>query len=159
MYLVIACPRCRRSRVVEAGKKSTSCGSCGRALALADLRPLASAGTLEEAQHAAGLVNARLVGREREFLASLLPQEAPAARHDDPYDAAAAAARKASSESDRVDEVARALFARLGAFAEEDLEEAFHRAGIPAYRLESHLVRMLATNVLYEPRAGRYAGC
>src|SRR5688500_17966298 len=101
MYLVIACPRCRRSRVVEAGKKSTACGSCGRALALADLRPFATAATLPEAQHAAGLVNARLVGRERDFLASLLPQAAPPTRHDDPYDAAAAAARKAASEVDR----------------------------------------------------------
>lgn len=155
MFLVIACPRCRRAKVVEPGKKTTTCGSCDRELVLGDLRVFHQGATLEEAQEASGRLNARLAGREREFAAAFLPSGAPRpARHDDPYDAAAAAARKADSEKDRADAVARSLGASLREFSEDDLQRAFERAGIG--RAGWHLERMLKTDVVFEPRPGRY---
>ena len=156
MYAVIACPRCRKARVVEEGRKTASCGSCGRPLAMADLRVYHSGPGLEEAQHAAGLLNARLAGREKEYLAAFVPAAPRPVRHDDPWNAAAAAARKAESESDRADALARQLSEQMGSFAEEDLGKAFALAGLPEGRAAHHLGRMLAALVLYEPRPGRY---
>lgn len=155
MYLVVACPRCRRARVVEQGKKTTQCGSCGRSLVLQDLRAHFLGDGFEEASAAAGMLNARLAGREEEFLAALVPAPSPAARHDDAYGAAAAAARKANSEKDRADAVARALSARMVDFGEQDLARAFEMADLKG--AEKHLARMLATQVVFEPRSGRYA--
>ena len=156
MFQVVACPRCRRAKVVESGRKSTACGGCGRALELAHLRAFHSGADLEEARHAAGLLNARLAGREHEYAAALVPVAPRLARHDDAFQAAAASSRRASSEKDRADRVARALSQSLGEFAESDLARALHLAGIGGARAEAHLKRMLATTVLYEPRPGRF---
>lgn len=152
MYLVVACPRCRRAKIVEQGRQQSTCALCSRTLALADLRPFAAAETLDEAQAAAGLVNARLSGREREFAQALVPLPPRLVRHDDRYAAASAAARRAVSEKDRVDAVARAL----SDFDEDDLARAFAEAGLAVARAEGHLQRMLATDVVFEPRPGRY---
>ncbi|HWH07812.1 MAG TPA: hypothetical protein VNX21_01345 [Candidatus Thermoplasmatota archaeon] len=155
MFQVVACPRCRRAKVVDAARKTTQCGSCGRPLELAHLRPFAASADPEEARHAAGILNARLAGREGEYAAALVA--APrASRHDDAFDAAAASSRRASSEKDRADRVARALSQSLGEFGEPDLARALHLAGIGGNRAEAHLKRMLETTVLYEPRPGRY---
>lgn len=156
MFQVVACPRCRRAKVVESGRKSSSCGSCGRPLELAHLRAFHSGEDLEEARHAAGILNARLAGRESEYAAALVPPVPRAARHDDAFQAAAASSRKAASEKDRADRVARALSQALGEFGEDDLSRALHLAGIASPRTAGHLKRMLDTTVLYEPRPGRY---
>lgn len=151
MYLVIACPRCRRARVVEQGQKTASCASCDRTLALADLRAAYLGPHLEEAQQVAGLVNARLQGREEEYVAALVAPEPRPARHDDRVDAAAAAARKgAGGEAGKADAIARAL----GEFQEEELARAFEAAGLRDAARQ--LRRMLAAQVVFEPRAGRY---
>ena len=149
MYAVVACPRCRKARVVEQGRRSASCGSCGRPLAVADLRVYHSGPALEEAQNAAGMLNAKLAGREKEFLAAFVPPAPREVRHDDPWNAAAAAARKAESESDRADAIARRLSQDLGTFDQDDLQKAFRLAGIPETRAPHHLGRMLATLVLF----------
>lgn len=152
MYQVVACPRCRRAKVVEPGRKQSTCGLCSRTLALRDLRAFATVGTLEEAQMAAGAVNAKLSGREREFAQALVPAAPRVARHDDRFAAAAANARRFSSEKDRADAVARAL----GDFGEDDLRRAFAVAGLPIDKVEAHLKRMLVADVVFEPRAGVY---
>lgn len=156
MYSVIACPRCRRARVVEGGRKSAACGSCGRTLDLADLRVFHAGAAFEEAQAAAGLLNAKLAGREAEFAAALVPPPPRPVRHDDPWNAAAAAARKAESESDRADHVAQQLTRELGTFTQDDLHKAFRLAGIPETRAPHHLGRMLHALVVFEPKVGRF---
>lgn len=130
MFHVIACPRCRRARVVDVGKKTTSCGSCGRELELAHLRAHHSGPSLDEARHAAGVLNARLAGREHEYLAALVPPAPRRPRHDDAFQAAAASSRRAASEADRADRVARALSQQVGEFGEDDLARALHLSGI-----------------------------
>lgn len=156
LYQVIACPRCRRAKVVEGGKRETTCGVCARPLELEHLRAWHSGSDIEEARHAAGILNARLAGRETEYMAALVPAAPRMARHDDAFQAAAAASRKASSEKDRADRVARALSQAVGEFDEAALAKALHLAGIHARRAGAHLARMLETSVLYEPRAGKY---
>ncbi len=156
MYLVVACPRCRRSRVVEQQRKTTTCGSCGRTLKLAEQRIWFTGPDLDEARRMVGMVNARLSGREEEYERHLLPA-APAAiapRHDGPLDAAVAATRRGRGETARAELLARTLSHEMGAFEEEDLVEACRLAGLRAP--EKHLARLLATHVLIEPRAGQY---
>ena len=150
MYLVIACPRCRRARVVEQGRKTAACAACDRPLQLADLRASYLGPSLEEAQQVAGMVNAKLAGREREYVAALVVPEPRAARHDDRFGMAAAAARRATSEKDRADAIARAL----GEFDDDELLKAFLSAGMrdPGRQLR----RMLETQVVYEPKPGLY---
>ncbi|HVM44585.1 MAG TPA: hypothetical protein VM582_01520 [Candidatus Thermoplasmatota archaeon] len=150
MYLVVACNRCRRARVVEHGRKTASCASCSRTLELRDLRVHLSTLSLDEAREAAGRLNATLAGREEEYLAALVVPTMPPPRHEDRVDAAAAAARKASSAAGRADAVARAL----GEFTDAELAAAFDRAGLrePARQLR----RMLETQVVFEPRPGVY---
>lgn len=157
MYLVVACSRCRRARVVQQGRKSAPCAACGRSLDLPNLRAFHQGEDLGEAQNAAGLVNAKLAGREREFAAAFIPAAPREVKHDDAWHAAAAAARKAESESDRADAAARALSAQAEkGFTEDDFGRALALAGVPMQRAAHHLGRMVATQVVYEPRPGRY---
>lgn len=148
MYLVVACNRCRRARVVEHGRQTASCASCSRTLELRDLRVHYSGISLDEARETAGHLNATLAGREDEYLAAMVVPAAPTPRHDNRWNAAAAAARKASSATARADAVARAL----GEFTDGELAAAFELAGLrePARQLR----RMLETQVVFEPRPG-----
>lgn len=152
MFLVVACPRCRHARVVEQGKKTASCGSCPNTLQVEGLRVAFLGGSLAEAQEAAGRLNAKLQGREEEYLAALLLAKPAAARqhHDDRWNAAAAAARNVSGEVARADAIARAL----REFDDQDLLKAATLAGLrdPARQLR----RMLETQVVYEPKPGLY---
>lgn len=156
MFAVIACPRCRRAKVIDAGKKTTTCPACMRILEVAHLRVHHHAPDAEEARRAAGILNARLAGREAEYAMALVPPAPRAARHESAADGAAAQARRATSEKDRVDRIARHLSQSLGEFGIPDLEEALRLAGIRAAKDGGHLHRMLETTVLYEPRPGRY---
>lgn len=101
-----------------------------------------------------GLVNAKLADREAEFQRGLVPAAPARVMHDDAFMAAAAATRAAKGERDRAERLARALSSRLRDFDEHDFARAASLAGLP--KVEAHLARMVATHVLYEPRAGRY---
>jgi hypothetical protein len=151
-YAVVACSRCRRSLLVEEGRKQASCAHCSRTIDLPNARPFHRGEDLEEARNAVGLVNAKLSGREAEFARAFIPAPPREARHDDRFEEAAAAARRAVSERDRADAIAR----KLGEFSREDLERAFLLARLPAAKVEAHLKRMLATQVAFEPRPLRY---
>ena len=153
MYLVVACPRCRHARVVEQGRKTASCGSCPNTLELANLRVAFMGDALTEAQDAAGRLNAKLAGREDEYLAGMLMMAKPSSpkgHHDDRWNAAAAAARNVSGEVARADAIARAL----REFDDQDLLKASMLAGVrdPPRQLR----RMLETQVVYEPKPGLY---
>lgn len=150
MYVVVACNRCRRAKLVEHHRKTTTCAACDRPLELRDLKVHYSGMSLDEARETAGLLNATLAGREREYLAAMVVPAAPEPRHDNRWNAAAAAARKVSGETARADAVARAL----REFDDGELAAAFALAGLrePA----RHLRRMLETQVVYEPRPGTY---
>ncbi|MEA3199253.1 MAG: hypothetical protein QOE90_681 [Thermoplasmata archaeon] len=152
LYAVVACSRCRRGFVVEEGRKQATCAHCSRTLDLANVRAFHRGEDLEEARAALGQLNARLSGRAEEYARAFVPPAPRPASHDDAHQAAAAAARRAVSEKDRADAVARAL----GEFGLDDLARAFALAGLPTQKAEAHLARMLAAQVVFEPRPLRY---
>lgn len=152
MFQLVACSTCRRAQVTERGRKQATCVRCSRTLDLQNLRAFLVTTSLEGAQQAAGMLNARLAGREAEYAQALILPARPAPRHDDRFAAAAAAARTATSEKDRADAIARAL----REFTESDLALAFKMTGLPAAKLETQLKRMLATDVVFQPRTGTY---
>jgi hypothetical protein len=137
---VVACPRCRKAKVCQAGQKTTTCGHCGRTLDLAGAKRHLETDDPGQAQHAAGLLNARLAGRLDAFEAEAVPA-APPAR---PGDQAA-----------RVLRVARDL-AAAGPFDEAAFGAALAAAGVEG-SAEEHLARLVAAGALYEPRRGRFA--
>lgn len=149
--LVVACPRCRRAKVVERGRKTTTCAVCGRPLKLAQARVLFETDEVDAAREAAGLANAKLAGREGEFqrsLAALAPE--PAAAPATPHEAALRAIRVAPPAA-RVEAAARAL----REFTQEDLARVLAEAGV-AMRADEALRQLAARRILVEPRAGRY---
>lgn len=135
---------------MEHGRKTVPCVSCTRPLELRDLRASYLGPSLDEAREVAGLQNARLAGRAEEFLASQVVTPSREARHDNKWNAAAAAARRATGETARADAVARAL----GEFEDAELAVAFELAGLRAPG--RHLQRMIAAQIVHEPRPGVY---
>lgn len=85
----------------------------------------------------------------------LSPNE-PMPRHDCLSDAAAAQARGLVNKSRRAEAVALWMNRLGGDALHADLVEAMVAAGLDAERAEREIVRMLATDYLGEPRAGRY---
>src|SRR5438874_2216144 len=156
VFQLITCPRCRRARLVEPGRKTASCGSCGRTLVLADLRSQWAGEALDDARRMLGAINARLDGREAEFAVGIVPPAPRPRKHDGPHEAAASAARGGRGEADRVDRIARALGQTMGEFSDGDLQKAMHLAGVPSTKATDHRDRMLVTHVIFEPRPGRY---
>ena len=148
MFAVVACSRCKRALVVEEGRKQAACAHCSRTLDLPNLRAFHRTEDPEDARLMVGAVNAKLAGRDREFQAAFVPPPPRPERHDDKWHKAAAAARRATSEKDRADAVARAL----ESFAPEDFAKALRLAGLDASKAEAHLKRMLETQVVFEPR-------
>ncbi len=86
----------------------------------------------------------------------VLKPDKPVPRYDDPVDAAAAKARGTINKSERADIVLLWL-SRLQETAEhDDAIRSLLRAGLDADRAEKEIIRMLACDVIYEPKAGSY---
>lgn len=138
---VVACSRCRQARVCKAGQKTTTCGHCGRTLQLALLKKHLETSSPDEAQRAAGLLNARLSGKLEAFVEEALPPP-PAPRRGD----RAAQMRRLALE-----------LTREGPFSEGEFRAALEAAGLDGGRATQHLEALVVQGVLYEPRPGRYA--
>lgn len=80
----------------------------------------------------------------------------PDARHDSPGDAAAAQAAGIVNKSARAEAVALWMTRLVGFVPHDELILALGKAGIPGERAEKEVVRMLATDLMLEPRAGHY---
>jgi len=156
-YGVVACPSCRRAKVFELGTRTTACPLCGRRLDTSRL-VTETAGTVEQAQTLVGAVNARLAAATPAELASMTPPDDAPAPASDALVAVVRATRSANGETARADAAARALSAALGTFTAPQWTEAVANAlgEAAATKAETHLRRMLAANVLFEPRPGVY---
>ena len=77
-------------------------------------------------------------------------------RHDSPADAAAAQAGGIANKSARAEAVALWMTRLVGLVPHADLVAAMGKAGLPAERAEREVVRLLATDLMMEPRAGHY---
>jgi hypothetical protein len=136
---VVACSRCRKAKVCQAGQKTTTCGHCGRTLELALLRKHLETPDMAQAQQAAGMLNAKLAGQLEAFDPGAVPPQ-PKAK---PGDQAARARR-----------VALELAAR-GPFGAQEFAAALAQAGLKA-EPNDLLAKLVAAGILVEPRAGRY---
>lgn len=85
-----------------------------------------------------------------------LRPDAPVARYDDPVDAAAAKARGTINKSERADLVLLWLTRLQASVAHDDAIRSLRRAGLDAERSEKEIIRMLAGDVIFEPKAGFY---
>lgn len=155
-FAVIACSRCKHPWAVELRHATATCPRCQSGVDLARRRRFWEGESGREAQAAAASVAARMQGGDvgaEAVQARLGPEPA---RHDDPLDAAAAKARGVTSKSGRAEEVLHWLTRLQEGASHDDAVEALVRAGLTRERAEKEIVRMLAGDVIFEPRAGRY---
>jgi hypothetical protein len=137
---VVACPRCRKAKVCQAGQKTTTCGHCGRTLDLKVLTKHLETDDAAKASDAAGLLNAKLAGQLEAFLdAEVVPPAPPGPR---------------GSRADRARSLALDLAAR-GPFGVEDLAQALAGAGLQD-DAGALLQRLVEHGVLFQPRPGTY---
>lgn len=151
-FAVVACSSCRRPWAVETRHANAKCPNCRTNAQLAGKRrlwegPDAAGAQAAAAQHASLLAGAPL----------LKGTPAPVRRHDNALEAAAASARGIANKSQRAEMVALTLTRAQGASPHDQLVQAMLLAGLDAERAQKEVVRMLACDVLTEPRAGRYA--
>jgi hypothetical protein len=153
-YGVVACTRCRLPWAVELRHETASCPGCHASYALADRKLLWHGEDGRAAQAAVAHHRAALSGGLA-AVAGLKPKR-PEARHDSPADAAAAQAAGIVNLSARAEAVALWMTRLVGPTPHGQLVDAMGKAGIDRTRAEREVVRMLATDLLLEPKAGSY---
>jgi hypothetical protein len=153
-YAVVACSACRKPWVLETRHARVTCPSCSTPVESASRARLWQGDSAAEAQAAAAHHRAALAGGSA-AVAALQPHR-PEPRHDSPADAAAAQAAGIANKSARAEMVALWMTRLVGLVPHADLVDAMAKAGLPLDRAEKEVVRLLATDVMVEPRAGAY---
>lgn len=154
-YAVTACGQCREPWAVDLRQATARCPRCKAQADLRSSRHLWQGDLPQEAQAAAAALRlgpgqAAAIERLSRPPARQLP------RHDSATDAAAAQAAGIVNRSERAERVAEALTRLCGLAAHADLACALEKAGLDPKRAEAEIVRMLACDLLVEPRAGMY---
>lgn len=158
---VVACSDCKTAFSVELRHKTATCPRCPTMVDLRRRRRLWEGDAPEDARQAVVGLNAALrqgLGEQEAgaALAALtLPEQTP--KHDSVLDAAAAKARAVTNMSQRAETVALWLHRLQGPTSDEQFMDALQKAGLPAERAEREIIRMLACDIIYEPRVGAYA--
>jgi hypothetical protein len=153
-FAVVVCTPCRRPWVAELRHATASCPSCRTPYDLAARKPLWQGEDARAAQAAAAHHRAAMAGGLA-AVQGLQPRRAEP-RHDSPADAAAAQAGGLVNLSARAEAVALWMTRLAGPVPHRALVEAMEKAGIDRARAEREVVRMLATDVMVEPKAGHY---
>ncbi len=86
----------------------------------------------------------------------ILERPVPLPRHDSVLDAAASKAVGIANKSARAEAVALWLTRLAGGASRTDFVAALEKAGLDRDRSEAEVVRMLAMDILFEPKAGFY---
>lgn len=156
-FAVVACSACRQPWAVELRHLGATCPACQEPVELRERVRLWAGDDAREAQAAVAHHRAALAGGAPALaaVAAAAPRR-PAARHDSPTDAAAAQAAGIVNKSARAEAVALWMTRLVGAVPHADLVAAMAKADIPPDRAEREVVRMLAMDLLMEPRAGQY---
>jgi hypothetical protein len=149
-FLVVACHRCGSPWAVEARHAAARCPGCQARNEIAGRNPLWRG---DDAQQARAVVASLRAGDHA--LDNAGPPKLP--RHDSVADAAAARALGIVNRSSRAEAVAFHLVRLRGQAPHDELVEAMLKAGLDPDRAEAEITRMLALDVILEPRAGRYA--
>ncbi len=152
-FAAIVCPDCRRAWTVERRHETVTCPRCGHTTAQASRKPIWTGDDVSGAQEALTLHHggiAALAASQRP------PNRAARLPHDSAVAAAASRGTGIINKSERAEAVARALASAPQTAGHADLRLALEHAGLERERAESEIVRMLATDILMEPRAGQY---
>lgn len=156
-YAVVARSRCRMPWAVDLRHARATCPRCQTGADLARRRRLWEGDDARAAQAAAAHVAAACSAPEGQALEQVrLTAEPQLPRHDVPTDAAAAQARRVRGTCARADAVAAWLTRLQGGAEHDELVATLVKAGLDASRAEKEVVRMLACDVLFEPRPGFY---
>ncbi len=157
VYAVIACSACRMPWLIELRHATASCPRCQKRVDVARRTRLWQGEDQRQAQAAVAAHRAAMAtGQPVAQIVEALRPEEPLARHDDPLDAAAAQARQARNLSERADLLALWGTRLMDGLDHDILMEGLRRAGLPGERAAKEIVRMLATDVIFEPRPGHY---
>lgn len=150
-YAVLPCP-CGEAWAAELRHATVRCPRCGQAAETATRKRLWQGDDAAQARQAAAALRASAAGADPTRLA------APArdVRHDSAADAAAAQAARYANASRRAEQVALWLTRLQGGATHGELLDALAKAGLDPGRAEREVVRMLACDILTEPRAGTY---
>lgn len=155
-FAVVVCPRCRLPWAVDARHASASCPSCHKGVDLAHRTKLWEGPDAAEAQRQAAHHRAQMGSRTIAATVSLYqPKARVPPRHDSLAEEAAAAGRGIANKGSRAEMVAAAL-GRNGPMPHADLVQALRLAGLDGERAEAEVTRMLAADLLLEPKAGHY---
>ncbi|MHB1261613.1 MAG: DUF5817 domain-containing protein [Thermoplasmatota archaeon] len=153
-YAVVVCSACRKPWAVERRHATASCPDCRTSYDLAARKPLWQGEDAREARAAVAHHRAAMAGGLAAVQA--LQPRRPEPRHDSPTDAAAAQAAGIVNLSARAEAVALWMTRLVGLVPHGELVEAMGKAGIERARAEREVVRLLATDLMMEPKAGRY---
>jgi DNA-directed RNA polymerase subunit RPC12/RpoP len=157
-YAVIACSQCRNPWLIELRHTNVACPGCRHRVAVARRTRLWQGDSMNEAQQAVALHRAAFAQDTNIVAAAaIMRMPSPLARHDDPLDAAAAKCKAIRNASARADELGKWLTRLVGQASHDTWLDGLSRAGLDPERAQKELVRMLATDVIFEPRAGFYA--
>ena len=156
MFAVVACSACRKPWAVELRHATASCPECRTSYDLATRKPLWQGENAREAQAAVAHHRAAMAGGLAAVQAEALRPRRPEPRHDSPADAAAAQASGIVNLSSRAEAVALWLTRLVGTPTHAQLIDGMAKAGLDGARAEREVVRMLATDILMEPKAGVY---
>lgn len=107
-----------------------------------------------EARQAIQTLRADMAGGRDQVVA--LQDNRPVPRHDSPVAAAAAKANAVINKSQKAETVALWLTRLMGDADHDTHLKALQMAGLTRDRAEQEIVRMLAMDVMFEPRAGTY---
>ncbi len=142
---------------MELRHATVSCPRCHKRVEVKRRTRLWQGDDLKEARSAVALHRAAAAqGTSLEAASFSLRPDAPVPRYDDPVDAAAAKGRGTTNKSDRADLVLLWLTRLQEDVPHDDAIRALRRSGLDAERAEKEVVRMLAGDVIFEPRAGSY---
>ena len=146
-FAVVACSGCGQPWAVELRNAAATCPRCQAKNGLEGRKKLWQGDDARDAQGAAAAI--AQAGRIRPALERL-------PRHDSPIDAAAAKGRALVNKSARAEMVALWLERLAGPMEHRHLIDAMVRAGLDQDRAEAEVTRMLAMDLLMEPRSGHY---
>jgi hypothetical protein len=155
-FAVVVCSACRAPWAVDARHATVSCPSCRKAVELSQRTKLWEGEDALVAQRQAGLHRAAMAAKTVSPAVSLFQPATRVVRHDSPMEEAAAAARGIANKGSRAEMVAGTLDRLQGLTPHASLVHALQLAGLERERAELEVARMLAMDILMEPKAGQY---
>jgi hypothetical protein len=154
-FAVVVCPQCHAPWAVESRHASAACPRCRKGVELAHRVKLWEGTDAREAQRQAAQHHSQMAGKGVSAAVSVYQPTARVSCHDSPAEEAAASARGIANKGSRAEMVAATL-SRGGPATHADLIDALQLAGLDADRAEAEVTRMLAMDILLEPKAGHY---